>query len=119
MKIIDLFVKIAKGEKVPNEIKYLDMIFEFDENIRQYYQKGGRHVADCSLRMLLSDFNDLNDEVELTDEIEKIVILTDNKSMPFVANNEEQLLSYSEVDLMFANRINKLIEEINKLKGGK
>lgn len=51
--------------------------------------------------------------------IEKIKILIDEINMEYVANDKGEKLSYSESDLIFADRINKLIEEINKLKGEK
>lgn len=119
MKIIDLFVKISQGKKVPNEIKYQDVIFEFDEGTVQYYEKGVSHVADSSLRSMLSDFKDLNNKVEPMDEIEKIKILTDETDMKYVSNDRNEKLSYSKIDLMFADRINKLTYEVNKLKGEK
>ena len=34
-------------------------------------------------------------------------------------NNKYQKISYSEVDLLFASKINELIDEINKLKRDK
>lgn len=122
MKIIDLFVKISKDEKVPNRIKSQGLIFEFDEESRQYYEEGRLHSADYSLRSWLFNFKCLNDEVEIIEEpkkIEKIKILIDEINMEYVANDKGEKLSYSESDLIFADRINKLIEEINKLKGEK
>lgn len=122
MKIIDLFVKISKDEKVPNRIKYQGLIFEFDEESRQYYEEGRLHSADYSLRSWLFNFKCLNDEVEIIEEpkkIEKIKILIDEINMEYVANDKGEKLSYSESDLIFADRINKLIEKINKLKGEK
>lgn len=120
IKIIDLFVKISKDEKVPNRIKYQGLIFEFDEESRQYYEEGRLCNVDSSLRSWLFNFKCLNDEVEIIEEnkkIEKIKILIDDINTEYVANDKGEKLSYSKSDLMFADRINELIDEINKLKG--
>ena len=122
MKIIDLFVKISKGEEVPNEIKYQDVIFEFDEDTVQYYEKGGYHDTDSSLRHWLSDFNDLNDEVESMDTIEKLPYyslekIQKSKNKAEWYKNRINLLEKQAND--YHNKINELIDKVNKLKGEK
>lgn len=67
-------------------------------------------------------FMDLDKEVEIEiieedKKIEKIKILIDDINTEYVANDKGEKLSYSKSDLMFADRINELIDEINKLKG--
>ena len=49
-------------------------------------------------------------------KIEKIIISMDDDSMPYVTNNKYQKLSYSDVDLLFASKINELIDEINDMR---
>lgn len=64
-------------------------------------------------------FMNLDKEVEIIEEpktIEKILISMDDNSMSFVGNNQYKRLSYSEIDLMMATKINELIDEINNLK---
>lgn len=56
------------------------------------------------------------EEKEIEKKIEKIIISMDDDSMPYVTNNKYQKLSYSEVDLLFASKINGLIEVINDMR---
>jgi hypothetical protein len=123
MKVIDLLIKISNGEEVPNKIKYRDEIWVYD-NRNQDYLKQYKDDSDmfgyffCNLRTL--DF--INDEVEIIEEkkiekkIEKIIISMDDNSLPYVTNNKYQKLSYSEVDLLFASKINELIDVINEMR---
>jgi hypothetical protein len=67
MKVIDLLNKIAKGEEVPKNIKYLDEIYEYSNNDKFYYQNGF-----SMYRNFYSEGNCLNDEVEIIEVIEDI-----------------------------------------------
>ena len=63
MKVIDLLVKIAKGEEVPKKIKYCDIEFEYSKENMFYYND------DFSMyRTMFSEGNCLNDEVEIIEE---------------------------------------------------
>lgn len=124
MKIIDLLVKISQGEKMPKKIKYEGYVWEYDKVAKDYY----RNDIDEEYIYLFQELFKketgffINNEVEIIEEpkkIEKIKILIDEINMEYVANDKGEKLSYSESDLIFADRINKLIEEINKLKGEK
>lgn len=71
-------------------------------------------------------FDEINDVlkkykeiIEENKKIEKIKILIDDINTEYVANDKGEKLSYSKSDLMFADRINELIDELNKLKGEK
>lgn len=109
MKIIDLFVKISKGEKVPSRIKSQGLIFEFDEESRQYYEEGRLHNVDSSLRSWLYNFKCLNDEVEIIEEPKKIEHCL--KSDRFLCDKAEMEHLRTKID--------ELIDEVNKLKGEK
>lgn len=124
MKIIDLLVKISQGERMPKKIKYEGYVWEYSTDGKDYY----RNDVDEEYIYLFQDLFKketgffINNEVEIIEEpkkIEKIKILIDEINMEYVANDKGEKLSYSESDLIFADRINKLIEEINKLKGEK
>ncbi len=124
MKIIDLLVKISQGERMPKKIKYEGYVWEYSTDGKDYY----RNDVDEEYIYLFQDLFKketgffINNEVEIIEEpkkIEKIKILIDEINMEYVANDKGEKLSYSESDLIFADRINKLIEEINKLKGKK
>lgn len=124
MKIIDLLVKISQGERMPKKIKYEGYVWEYSTDGKDYY----RNDVDEEYIYLFQDLFKketgffINNEVEIIEEpkkIEKIKILIDEINMEYVANDKGEKLSYSESDLIFADRINKLIEKINKLKGEK
>ena len=107
---------LVKDGKAPKKIVYNDIELEYDKDTKDYYPYYDKYLfefkfADCV------DF--LEDEVGIIEEdkkIEKILISMDYNSMPFVGNSQYKRLSYSEVDLMMATKINELIDEINKLK---
>ena len=124
MKIIDLLVKISQGERMPKKIKYEGYVWEYDKVAKDYY----RNDIDEEYIYLFQDLFKketgffINNEVEIIEEnkkIEKIKILIDDINTEYVANDKGEKLSYSKSDLMFADRINKLIDEVNKLKGEK
>lgn len=124
MKIIDLLVKISQGERMPKKIKYESYVWEYDKVAKDYY----RNDIDEEYIYLFQDLFKketgffINNEVEIIEEnkkIEKIKILIDDINTEYVANDKGEKLSYSKSDLMFADRINELIDEVNKLKGEK
>lgn len=73
MKVIDLLVKIANGEKVPKKVKVLDKTLSpeiyqtitWNEDIGQYEYCDG-----CQFDRVLDKFH-LNDEVEIIENIPK------------------------------------------------
>ena len=121
MKIIDLLIKISQGEKMPKKIKYEGYVWEYDKVAKDYY----RNNIDGEYIYLFRDLFEktiyfLNNVVEIIEEnkkIEKIKILIDDINTEYVANDKGEKLSYSKSDLIFADRINELIDEVNKLKG--
>lgn len=124
MKIIDLLVKISQGERMPKKVKYEGYVWEYDKVAKDYY----RNDIDEEYIYLFQDLFKketgffINNEVEIIEEnkkIEKIKILIDDINTEYVANDKGEKLSYSKSDLMFADRINELIDEVNKLKGEK
>ena len=124
MKIIDLLVKISQGERMPKKIKYEGYVWKYDKVAKDYY----RNDIDEEYIYLFQDLFKketgffINNEVEIIEEnkkIEKIKILIDDINTEYVANATGEKLSYLKSDLMFADRINELIDEVNKLKGEK
>ena len=104
MKIIDLFNKIANGEDVPKKIRYRNKIWEYNIKNQDYHNENDTtnflfsHLFDY---FRTSDF--INDEVGIIEEPKKI---------------EKLKAKYtSQVGkLELANKINELIDEVNKLK---
>lgn len=108
---------LIKVHKAPKKImiRGFEFIFGCETTIENYYV-----LEETKERWLDAIDIRLYDEVEIIEEdkkIEKINILVDDTNMEYVANNKGKKLSYSEADLLFANKINELIEEIEKLKG--
>lgn len=105
MKIIDLLNKIANEAEVPKKIKYEGEIYEFNKNIHGYW--GGKN-KDCFRAMV--NWRYLNNEVEILEEDNKI------EKLELIENGDLVEIPGSK-DLM--NKINELIDEVNKLKENK
>lgn len=69
MKLIDLLVKMAKGQELPKKIKVFDEIFEYTDKV--YIDKEGYTFEDYSF------LDNLNDEVEVLDENEETETMKD------------------------------------------
>ena len=106
MKIIDLFVKISKGEKVPNRIIWRNNIYEYSSIAQQYYIKDKTHNIDNSLRAALYDFSDLNNEIETIEE---------DKKIEHCLKGDRFLCDKAEMEHL-RTKIDELIDEVNKLK---
>ncbi len=99
IKIIDLFNKIANNEKVPKKIKFRGETYYFFDANKFYYQNGFSMYRDFHW-----GGNCLNDEVEIIEEAKEIEKI----------NYEDHI----GIDLSGAvcNKINELVDVINKLK---
>ena len=106
MKVIDLLNKIANGESIENcKIKFKG---DEPELVNEYiiYDK------------LYEDNIILNDEVEIIEEDKKIEKLSIQKTWQDEFRNEALLRYMYKEDIEdIENKINELIEEIEKLKG--
>jgi hypothetical protein len=69
IKIIDLLCLISNGEELPKKIKYINTIYEFNNNTKQYYIEDMNSHYTNSLYYQLFDNSRLNDEVEIIDNI--------------------------------------------------
>ena len=112
--MIDLLVKIANGEEVPEKIKYKNEIYKRYQNINTnnlyYYQVPNK----CKFLIdQLSSAIDLLDEVEIIEEPEKIEKITVREKTLGFPNGE---WAARNMDKAFAIKINELIDEINNLK---
>jgi len=99
MKVIDLLNKIANKEEVPKSFEYLDFVYIWNEKRKAYFDDTS---GICFSSNHLIDFC-LNDEVKIIDEDKKIEKL-------FVGG-------YDTIsDTTLANKINEIIDVVNKLK---
>lgn len=120
IKVIDLLNKIAKGEKVPEKIKWNDDEWVYyDGSSKNYYN-------DYEDLFSVIDGSNLNDEVEIIEEdkeIKKIKQYYDKDLDEYVVETYINGINYKEIyksryDEMMIKKISELIDEVNKLKRG-
>jgi hypothetical protein len=99
MKVIDLFYKRAKGEKVPKRIRVEHWCYKFEwvEHLENYYDE----EVDIDLTSAISMGEELNYEVEILDE-------------------EDEFIDIEEIDNLYSIHnyfliINKLIKNQKKI----
>lgn len=114
IKIIDLLLKIANGEKVPKKIKYVDSIWEYCKNgsTLDYINDYGNCLMECVPIHKVS----LNEELEIIEEpkkIEKIEKIEKPTQDKYLYSNGKELY---ENDMKVYDKLNELIDEINNLK---
>lgn len=110
IKIIDMLVKIANGEKVPKKIKFMNNIWEYCKNGRMLdyindYDK-------CLMEFIAINKDGLNQDVEIIEapkKIEKLDIDNDTMVLNGYEIMQEQLFEV-------AHKVDELIDEINNLK---
>lgn len=119
MKIIDLLNKIANGEEVPKKIKWENIIYaysEYDKDYLEYPFSDEEYKGLFNIRYnILIQF--LNDELEIIEEDKKIENL-DIKQEKNIKNNWKWKLNnycISTPQKIMADKINELIDEVNKL----
>ena len=121
MKIIDILNKIENGEEAPKKIKYQYKIFELNDS-KVYLRTDKVRDYDYGIKSLLEYVLtcDLNDEVEIIEEekeIEKIELDSD-ENIIYYENGEKHRFTTNKQNKYFAKKINKIIDEINRLKKG-
>lgn len=117
MKIIDLLVKIANGEELPEKIMYNGRIYYLEHgkvDLFTYNTKGSFEERQLSL-IIDNEYLSLNDEVAILEEPKKIekVSYQDNANGSFWLEHRKY---NSEPIKILSKKLNELIEEINKLK---
>ena len=128
IKIIDLLVKIANGEEVPEKIKYDGIVLIYEVEIQDYWCYYDKYLFEYKF----AECNDfLNEYVEIVKEPKKIEKLDvellgqeDNwlrNPTTEITKQDIELNPYiidtiRKNTLEFQHRINELIDEINNLK---
>lgn len=116
MKVIDLLVKIANREEVPKKIKYQDEIWEYKE-----YNSDYKNEDIYLFEHLFKWFNTkyfINYGVEIIEEDKKIEKIKSNGD-EFYSDYIETWISKNKTDAyceFLMNKINELIDEVNKSK---
>ena len=106
IKIITLFNKIANNEKVPKHILLTNIVFHYDEDVQDY-----ENDFEYLFRDIFSNFGRSEDFLNL--EVEEVEIIEEAKEIEKI-NYEDHI----GIDLSGAvcNKINELVDVINKLK---
>ncbi len=111
IKVIDLLVKIANGEKVPKKIKFMNSIWEYCKNgsAQDYINDYDK----CLMEFIPINKAGLNDEVEIIEEPKKIekIPLPSFDEFKRMSAEERYVITAKEYDLL-----DELIDEINNLK---
>ncbi len=66
MKLIDLLVKLANGEEMPNKIVYNNSTLKYDKGAKDYERYYGKYLFEYKFKNCI---NFLNDEVEVIKEL--------------------------------------------------
>lgn len=107
IKIIDLFNKIANNEKVPNHIISNNVVFHYDDNVQDY-----ENDFEYLFRDSFSNFGRSDEFLNI--EVEEVEIIEEEKEI------EKITLQFSETqkekNRLFKDKINEMIDEVNKLK---
>ena len=116
IKIIDLFNKIANNEKVPNHIISNNVVFHYDDNVQDY-----ENDFEYLFRDSFSNFDRSEDFLNL--EVEEVEILEEDKPIieklgkKFTLEGNTSELTKSDWQFsVISQKINELVDEINKLK---
>ena len=115
IKIIDLLIKIAK-EEAPKKIMYQNKIWNYCKDTQDYTDGTSYLIADSVDYIYKPKF--LNAEVEIIEEEKEIEKIRMNGNCFFSESieawiNKEKSSAYCE---FLSNKINELVDEINKLK---
>lgn len=120
IKIIDLLVKIANGEEVPEKIKYDGIVLIYEVEIQDYWCYYDKYLFEYKF----AECNDfLNEYVEIVKEPKKIEKLEPvrGSDLSDLTDKDMILRNNALVELCktlnnINNKVNELIDEINNLK---
>ena len=120
IKIIDLLNKIANGEKVPEKIKYDTKEMLYDHNKQDYLGYYSNNNGEWLFQYLFDRckntehfINDFVEIIENNDKLEKIKLDEEHCRL---YKNDEEWWAIKRHQLFIYKEINKIIEQINKIK---
>lgn len=112
MKVIDLLVKISKGEEVPKKFIWKQHIWTFKYKEQGYYKYNYDNEDD----EMIEDWfvlDNLNDEIEVIEEPKKIEKLEPIYKLEQDMKLDSVIAWQKANNKMFENKINELIDYIN------
>jgi hypothetical protein len=108
MKVIDLLNKIANGEEVPRKIKFHDQYYQLIDSVYGGYKD---YISTLTDKYLFDDkwnlTGNLNEEVEIIEEDKKIEKID--------VNHLQTIKKWKRAKVL-GNKINEIIDKINKLE---
>ena len=124
IKIIDLLNKIARGEEIPEKIKYHNNIYKYCRNDNRYHQMTKEYpnadMKDLSRVFGLMNFSYLDEEAEIIEEdskIEKIEIDNQDRIKALSTDNFVYKVNQPMKNIIY--KLNELIDTVNELKEDK
>ena len=130
IKIIDLFNKIANNEKVPKHILLTNIVFHYDDDVQVLLTNTVFHYDDdvqdyendseYLFRDSFSNFDRSDDFLNI--EVEEVEIIEEEKEIEklgkkFTLEGNTSELTKSDWQFsVISQKINELVDEINKLK---
>lgn len=123
VKIIDLLNKIANDEEMPKIIRYKDnFYYRNQDNVNLHIYQTESSLERRKLSLIIdNEYLNLNDEVEIIEEDKKIEKIKSNGD-EFYSDYIDTWISKNKTDAyceFLGNKINELIDEVNKLKEDK
>ena len=107
MKIIDLLVKISKGEEVPKKIHFKYSTYQFDKIDKVYRNVNGNQQLEQDYMIS----NKLNDEVEIIEE-EKEIEKGIKPYKQYVEELGKDGYGISEINEEYLDRLSKIVIEL-------
>lgn len=117
MKIIDLFLQWLNNESMPKTIVYKNDLYYWNERLKDYTTSLDPNVIDSNTYFIEQlDFEELNNEVKIIEDtskkIEKIQTSVNEKYIGWSC--DEKVIIKDIINL--ADKINEIIDEINRQK---
>ena len=132
MKLIDIYVKIANDEEVPKKVKFNNEIYTYKPEWKDYADEDEHYgLLVDTIPSTYQITKMLNEEIEIIEEDKKIEKLENEKEFYAYTSYEKnkndidkilyilKALNLTEEKIDNLNsKMNELIDEVNKLKGG-
>ena len=111
IELLDLIATYNDGEEyveLPKKIRFENEIFNLGSYCKEYFDEDGSTLGEY----IAGDLSNLNSEVEIIEDEPKEAIIIDSNGY---VHTELGAFKGRKMDIAFANRINKLMNEVNEL----
>ena len=119
IKVIELLNKIANGEEVPKQVKWLSDIQTFDTTVKDYVGNGAFLFQD-NIMNFESVYDFLNLELEIVEDKPKVLSKLSYQQIGSWNLEQHNYIEYARaVDTQIqqlGSKLNKVIDKLNKLE---